>query len=1061
MRGRHLKDARISQYYRTLSYLIILNLLLSLFLLVPFLSNNSTLHAARPDEVEPNDSFNNATDIADKTYSGNVDQNDEVDYYKVALAAGQTLSVEYITDPSGNKTSIILYNGDLNELWNSGWLEHSITIYFNYTINRTINGPYYLGVWAENNGNMYDLSTTITSQNDGGSGTDASDIFSNATLISVGTNAGFLAKTGDIENEDVVDYYQFIIPKSKIAEINLSASGLGDGAINFGFMKNNSKIIKTFQSISPGAYKAFRYTNNGSGSITHYFSVNIVSGRNNYNISIHINQALQDDGKSGHDAGSNQSALVTLEQPKMEYKGWLGGGNLGNDQMDLYKIVLQLENKSVNISISITPDSSLDIVVNLYNDLFGLIKYLNPLKGAQVNLTYISTEFSSLYLELKVDGNSDGEYRLTYSTATEEVDLDSDNLPDKWEIKHFGNINNSTADEDPDDDDLKNLNEYTEDTDPNCPDSDNDSIPDGWEVQMGLDPVRDDSSEDPDADEYSNYQEFLNHTDPKNAKSRPLAGFDHLTTEACERAYTDAKQDVRFLRGYIDNVTDEEDIIENKIGDYPNFDLISLDSNRVDNELVVVLKVKGKIDDSGTIESEADESEYYEMTYYWIGFVDKDFIEPKMDGETGLVYVDSDDPKIKFPLIYINNTFGGTPSTKGKKIDNGQTLEWRVPLAEIADVPANFNLYGVVYHLQLTGGSTRAKQDFEVYFDSLGMGSIDLSGSKPDITVEVTKSATIEEHKIEVSIDADGTGGVISIQKATKPSAKLPAGAADLGIYINIELTGGVEAKSIFFTIEYNDSDIPDGFFEKDIKIFYYDETQKAWTKVSNSGVWTNNNTVWARPNHLTIFAPLAKPGEDADETTDIFLYLVIIIIIIIVVIIIVVVVAIIRSKRRARRPPARPAAGPRRALSPEFLDCPRCGEGIEIPYTETQKVALECPHCGGKGKIENPYLKKGSGRADRRGEDYDRGYDSDRGFERDSGGGRGGREVDIDYKPPRGRAREQQPARAPAPEDDYEYKPCPKCHKRIPIPYEDTEKIVVRCPKCGAKGKITNPYLK
>ncbi len=41
-----------------------------------------------------------------------------------------------------------------------------------------------------------------------------------------------------------------------------------------------------------------------------------------------------------------------------------------------------------------------------------------------------------------------------------------------------------------------------------------------------------------------------------------------------------------------------------------------------------------------------------------------------------------------------------------------------------------------------------------------------------------------------------------------------------------------------------------------------------------------------------------------------------------------------------------------------ELYDCPKCGEEIEIPYSDDGKVALECESCGAKGMIPNPYLE-------------------------------------------------------------------------------------------------------
>ncbi len=39
-------------------------------------------------------------------------------------------------------------------------------------------------------------------------------------------------------------------------------------------------------------------------------------------------------------------------------------------------------------------------------------------------------------------------------------------------------------------------------------------------------------------------------------------------------------------------------------------------------------------------------------------------------------------------------------------------------------------------------------------------------------------------------------------------------------------------------------------------------------------------------------------------------------------------------------------------------IDCPKCKTDIEIPFSEDAKVGLECPSCGAKGKISNPYME-------------------------------------------------------------------------------------------------------
>ncbi|MCA9915183.1 MAG: Ig-like domain-containing protein, partial [Anaerolineae bacterium] len=111
-------------------------------------------------------------------------------------------------------------------------------------------------------------------------------------------------------------------------------------------------------------------------------------------------------------------------------------------------------------------------------------------------------------------------------------DTDGDGLPDGYEVNVSltdplltDSDENGVSDdlEDPDEDGLSNIDEYTHLTDPFNSDSDEDTLPDGFEVQLSLtDPNQvdtdhngiNDPDEDPDLDDLTNYQEFLLGTDP-------------------------------------------------------------------------------------------------------------------------------------------------------------------------------------------------------------------------------------------------------------------------------------------------------------------------------------------------------------------------------------------------------------------------------------------------------------------------------------------------------------------------------------------------------------------
>ena len=98
------------------------------------------------------------------------------------------------------------------------------------------------------------------------------------------------------------------------------------------------------------------------------------------------------------------------------------------------------------------------------------------------------------------------------STDPGKADTDGDRLIDKWEVDNRLDPLTFNRNQDPDNDNLTNIEEQDNGTDPNDADTDDDNLPDGWEVTFGLDP-RDTSGQngrdgDPDQDGLPNIDEF-------------------------------------------------------------------------------------------------------------------------------------------------------------------------------------------------------------------------------------------------------------------------------------------------------------------------------------------------------------------------------------------------------------------------------------------------------------------------------------------------------------------------------------------------------------------------
>jgi len=116
------------------------------------------------------------------------------------------------------------------------------------------------------------------------------------------------------------------------------------------------------------------------------------------------------------------------------------------------------------------------------------------LYGNLFTLTHINSDLEgSCQVKVQTDGVA-GKVGPRYghlSFAVEQLDTDEDGMPDIWEDTHgLDKLDDSDASEDPDLDDLDNLAEYNNGTDPNNSDTDDGGENDGSEVNLfGQDPL--------------------------------------------------------------------------------------------------------------------------------------------------------------------------------------------------------------------------------------------------------------------------------------------------------------------------------------------------------------------------------------------------------------------------------------------------------------------------------------------------------------------------------------------------------------------------------------------
>ena len=120
-----------------------------------------------------------------------------------------------------------------------------------------------------------------------------------------------------------------------------------------------------------------------------------------------------------------------------------------------------------------------------------------------------------------IDGREDANRNGTFESNLGETDpcnpdTDGDGMYDGFEVDNYLDPHSNDANEDPDNDNLTNLEEFQNNTNPRNPDTDGDGMPDDFEVNKNLDPNRDDAQEDPDNDGLTNLREFQLGTEPGN-----------------------------------------------------------------------------------------------------------------------------------------------------------------------------------------------------------------------------------------------------------------------------------------------------------------------------------------------------------------------------------------------------------------------------------------------------------------------------------------------------------------------------------------------------------------
>lgn len=175
------------------------------------------LSATAIGDIEPNDDFDNAEQIAAGSYDGELDCGwfgcDDYDYYKVTLVAGQIIYVNVTSTP---ETSVTLKDEQKDTKDYSG-TETSHEVLWVTSSSAPSSFICYIKVHRLNGEGPYDMEVSVVSQDDANSGGDAGDRYDTATLVSDGIRYSGYANSLYYDT----DYYAIGIQQGSKVTIDL------------------------------------------------------------------------------------------------------------------------------------------------------------------------------------------------------------------------------------------------------------------------------------------------------------------------------------------------------------------------------------------------------------------------------------------------------------------------------------------------------------------------------------------------------------------------------------------------------------------------------------------------------------------------------------------------------------------------------------------------------------------------------------------------------------------------------------------------------------------------
>lgn len=299
-------------------------------------------------EVEPNDAYNQATQITIGKIGAELFDRQDTDFFKFEVPSGHILNLDFTPDEAGQPMKVSLRNAERQEIWNADNVVPGVTKSTRVVLNTTAGGMFFLVV-SDGIG-RYHAGLSTRSQNDAGSGNDAGDKITEAVEIKLGSS--YLGELGGV---DVEDWYQFDIAPGHILNLVFTPDPEAQ-AMNFSLRNFERNEIWYSDKVTPGVTRSKRMIMNSLSGGRYYLAA--YDGQGSY--SFEITAESQNDAGSGNDSGDSITRAVEIA-PGRSYHGELGG----LDEEDWYQIRLS-NGHILELACTPSPESN-PMIFSFYN----------------------------------------------------------------------------------------------------------------------------------------------------------------------------------------------------------------------------------------------------------------------------------------------------------------------------------------------------------------------------------------------------------------------------------------------------------------------------------------------------------------------------------------------------------------------------------------------------------------------------------------------------------------------------------------------------------------------